>query len=70
VRGQSAAWTPAELPAAEIMRVTLLEMVLRLVGRTRTENRAESKKQEFLIAELNHRIRNILSLIRGLTFEL
>jgi light-regulated signal transduction histidine kinase (bacteriophytochrome)/CheY-like chemotaxis protein len=69
VRGQSVAWTPAELSAAEIMRVTLLEMVLRLVDKTGMENLVVSQKQELLIAELNHRVRNILSLIRGLVTQ-
>nr|WP_295662732.1 HWE histidine kinase domain-containing protein [Polymorphobacter sp.] len=69
VRGQSAAWTPAELAAAEVMRVTLLEMVLQQAGMTEVENRAASQKQELLIAELNHRVRNILTLIRGLVTQ-
>lgn len=66
VRGQSAAWTPAELAAAEVMRVTLLEIVLQQAGMTKADNQAASQKQELLIAELNHRVRNILTLIRGL----
>ena len=69
VRGQSSAWTPAELAAAEVMRVTLLEMVLQQAGMTEVENRAASQKQELLIAELNHRVRNILTLIRGLVTQ-
>ncbi|GGE22651.1 signal transduction histidine kinase [Polymorphobacter glacialis] len=69
VRGQSAAWTPAELAAAEVMRVTLLEMVLQQAGMTEVENWAASQKQELLIAELNHRVRNILTLIRGLVTQ-
>jgi light-regulated signal transduction histidine kinase (bacteriophytochrome)/CheY-like chemotaxis protein len=69
VRGQSAEWTPAELSAAEIMRTTLLEMVLHIADTTSAESRAATQKQELLIAELNHRVRNILSLIRGLVAQ-
>ena len=69
VRGQSAAWAPAELAAAEAMRVTLLEMVLQLAGMTEIEHEAATQKQELLIAELNHRVRNILGLIRGLVAQ-
>ncbi|WP_419815363.1 HWE histidine kinase domain-containing protein [Glacieibacterium sp.] len=69
VRGQSAIWTPAELIAAENMRVTLIEIILRRAGETETENRATTQKQELLIAELNHRVRNILGLIRGLVAQ-
>lgn len=69
VCGQSAEWTPAELAAAETMRVTLLEMVLHIADTTSAETRAATQKQELLIAELNHRVRNILGLIRGLVAQ-
>ena len=69
VRGRSAPWTPAELAAAEMIRVTMLEIVLQKAGETATENRAATQKQELLIAELNHRVRNILGLIRGLVAQ-
>ena len=69
VRGQSASWTTTELAAAEMMRITLLEIVLQHAGMTETENRAVTQKQELLIAELNHRVRNILGLIRSLVAQ-
>ncbi len=69
VRGRSAPWTQAELSAAEAMRVTVLETVLQIAGRTEAESRAATQKQELLIAELNHRVRNILGLIRGLVAQ-
>jgi two-component sensor histidine kinase/CheY-like chemotaxis protein len=40
--------------------------VLRLSDDAQEERRRFSERQELLIAELNHRVRNILSLIRGL----
>ena len=66
VRGQSAPWTEPELRAADALRVTLLEVVLRLADVADRERDAATKRQDLLIAELNHRVRNILSLIRGL----
>lgn len=69
VRGKSMIWTTAELAAAEMMRVTLLEIVLQNAGMSATEGRATTQKQELLIAELNHRVRNILGLIRGLVAQ-
>jgi two-component sensor histidine kinase len=69
VRGQSNLWSPAELAAAEMMRVTLIEIVLQHAGITEDENLAATQKQELLIAELNHRVRNILGLIRGLVAQ-
>ncbi len=69
MRGHSSAWTEAELRAAEVLRVTLLEAVLHLSGMSEKESRAATLKQELLIAELNHRVRNILGLIRGLVAQ-
>jgi light-regulated signal transduction histidine kinase (bacteriophytochrome) len=64
--GKSTQWTDAELRAAEALQVTVLEVVLRLISATETERKAASQTQDLLIAELNHRVRNILGLIRGL----
>lgn len=69
VAGHSAPWTEPELRAAESLRVTLLEVVLQLTGVTEKESRAAMQKQELLVAELNHRVRNILALIRGLVAQ-
>ena len=65
-RGQSAPWSEAELRASEVLRVALLEVMLHLTGLTERESRAATLKQELLVAELNHRVRNILGLIRSL----
>ncbi|MBD0273881.1 MAG: GAF domain-containing protein, partial [Acetobacteraceae bacterium] len=66
VRGRCAPWTAPELRAAESLRVTLLEVVVRLTGAAAEQRRASHERQELLIAELNHRVRNILALIRAL----
>jgi len=48
------------------MRVSLLEIVFRLTDLADEERQRANQRQELLIAELNHRVRNILGLIRGL----
>ena len=66
VRQQSLPWNDIELRIADSLRITLLEVVLRLTEKVDTTQRASQQKQELLIAELNHRVRNILSLVKGL----
>jgi len=66
VRGRSELFSNVELRVAEMLRASLIEVVLRLSDDAQEERRRFSERQELLIAELNHRVRNILSLIRGL----
>nr|WP_246359719.1 HWE histidine kinase domain-containing protein [Stakelama sediminis] len=66
VRGRSQPFTNAELRVAEMLRVSLIEVVLRMSDEAQEERARAAERQELLIAELNHRVRNILSLIRGL----
>ena len=66
VRGQSIAWRPAELQIAETLRISLLEVILRRADIVNNERRAAQESQAILIAELNHRVKNILALIRSL----
>jgi light-regulated signal transduction histidine kinase (bacteriophytochrome) len=66
VIGRSKPFTPSEVRVAETLRATLIEVVLRLSDEANSERREAFSRQELLIAELNHRVRNILSLIRGL----
>ena len=66
VRGQSIAWRPAEVQIAETLRISLLEVILRRADIVNGERRAAQESQAILIAELNHRVKNILALIRSL----
>jgi light-regulated signal transduction histidine kinase (bacteriophytochrome)/CheY-like chemotaxis protein len=66
VRNSCVAWTSGERRAAEALRITLLEVILRLSDASLKERAKAQKSQELLIAELNHRVRNILNLIKGL----
>lgn len=65
VEGRSQKFESAEVRVAETIRATLIEVVLRLADEASVERQAATERQELLIAELNHRVRNILSLIRG-----
>lgn len=65
VSGQSVPWQGVDVRIAESLRVSLLEVILRLSDITESERRRAQERQELLIAELNHRVRNILGLIRG-----
>ncbi len=67
--GFSRPWTLEETSAAESLRVTLLEVVLRLSDAANQEREQAGQQQDMLIAELNHRVRNILNLIRGLVSQ-
>jgi light-regulated signal transduction histidine kinase (bacteriophytochrome) len=66
VEGRSKPFTAAEMRVAETLRATLIEVVLRLADEASAERHQASARQELLIAELNHRVRNILGVIRGL----
>jgi light-regulated signal transduction histidine kinase (bacteriophytochrome)/CheY-like chemotaxis protein len=66
VHGESDPWSDVDIQIADSLRITLLEIVLRLTDQADLERRTSQQKQELLIAELNHRVRNILSLVKGL----
>ena len=66
VRGRSQPFTAAEKRVADTIRVTLIEVILRLADEASAVRQQANERQEILIAELNHRVRNILSLISGL----
>jgi light-regulated signal transduction histidine kinase (bacteriophytochrome) len=69
VRGQSAPWSAVDLRIAEGLKITLLEVILQLADLAARERRSAQERQELMIAELNHRVRNILSLVRGLVAQ-
>lgn len=69
VHGRSAEWTLEEIQTAESLRITLLEVILRLTDEAVQERSRAQEQQDLLIAELNHRVRNILNLIRSLVSQ-
>ena len=66
VIGQSEPWSDHDHHAAQQLRTLLLEVLLRISDETGEEQRRSHERQETLISELNHRMRNILNLMRGL----
>lgn len=66
VEGKSKPFTTPEVRIAETLRATLIEVVLRLADEATAQRHQANARQELLIAELNHRVRNILGVIRGL----
>ena len=66
VEGKSKPFTASQMRVAETLRATLIEVVLRLADEAAAERHQANSRQELLIAELNHRVRNILGVIRGL----
>ncbi|MBC8128969.1 MAG: response regulator, partial [Rhizobiaceae bacterium] len=69
VRGRSNPWSEADCRAAEALRVSVLEVLLRFSEETDRQRLRASQRQELLIAELNHRVRNILGLMRALVAQ-
>eukprot|EP01037_Dinobryon_pediforme_P001844 gene1844-1874_t len=69
VEGHSEPWQPRELRAAEALRLTLVEIVLRLSDMAQADRISAQHRQEVLIAELNHRVRNLLGLVRGIVIQ-
>ena len=69
VQGKCAPWTKRELRAAKSLRLTLLEVALRMSDIAEADDLGGRHRQEMLIAELNHRVRNLLGLVRGLIIQ-
>ena len=69
VRGHCRAWGTGDLRAAEVLRVTLLELALRQSTERGGRDQLRSQRQEVLIAELNHRLRNVFGLVTGLVHQ-
>ena len=66
VRNHALPFDDSDRRVAETVRAALIEVILRLSDAAPSEARHAIDRQEVLIAELNHRVRNILALIRGL----
>ncbi|MBK1658812.1 HWE histidine kinase domain-containing protein [Paracraurococcus ruber] len=66
VRGRSHPWRAVELEAARTFRVSLLEVVLRRLDEVARERAKARERQDFLMAELDHRVKNTLANIQAL----
>ena len=66
VEGRSLPWRRGELEMAETLRIALLDVILRRANLVDRERRAAQETQLLLVAELNHRVKNVLAVIRSL----
>jgi len=69
IDGHSEEWSDDDLTIADNLRTTLLEVILRMTDEVASERKRAREQQDLLIAELNHRVRNILNLIRALVSQ-
>lgn len=69
VRNRSEPWSANELRTADTLRGTLLEVLLKVSDEANKVRKRAEERQELLVAELNHRVRNILNLIQSLTTQ-
>ena len=60
------AWSPVEIEAAHALRSLVLGLRLRRMGSNDEGRRALLRRQETVITELNHRIKNLLALFQSL----
>ena len=66
VTGCSQPWTSAETEMAEVLRISLLDVMLRRANLIDRERQIAQESQLLLVAELNHRVKNVLAVIRSL----
>ena len=66
VREHSLPWRRAELDLAETLRISLLDVMLRRADLIDRERRIAQESQLLIVAELNHRVKNVLAVIRSL----
>jgi two-component system, chemotaxis family, sensor kinase Cph1 len=63
---RSRPWLPAEIEAATALRMVLLDVVLRQMAKAAAEREKASRQQDLLMAELDHRVKNMLATIQAL----
>ncbi|WP_018265923.1 HWE histidine kinase domain-containing protein [Methylosinus sp. LW4] len=66
VRLQSRAWSDTEIEIARSLRSAILEVFVHALDLAVRERQAAQARQDFLMAELEHRVKNTLSVIQSL----
>ena len=69
VLGRSVQWTRADKDAAFDLRISLLHVVLRRIKAAARERKAASDRDQLLMAELDHRVKNTLANIQALVVQ-
>ena len=69
VVGRSVQWTRADKDAAFDLRISLLHVVLRRIKAAARERKAAFDRDQLLMAELDHRVKNTLANIQALVVQ-
>jgi light-regulated signal transduction histidine kinase (bacteriophytochrome)/CheY-like chemotaxis protein len=69
VQGRCLPWTPADLDAAFDLRVSLLHVVLRRINAAALERKESAERNQLLMAELDHRVKNTIANIQALVVQ-
>lgn len=69
VRGRALPWTQAEYDAAFDLRVSLLQVVLKRIDAANHERAKAYERDQLLMAELDHRVKNTLANIQALVTQ-
>jgi len=66
IRGRCLQWNPADVDAAYDLRISLLHVVLRRINAVADERRRTADRDQLLMAELDHRVKNTIASIQAL----
>jgi light-regulated signal transduction histidine kinase (bacteriophytochrome) len=69
VKGQSKPWTDADCAVADSIRTYLRDVVLRYSEATAEERARQDKWRRMLNDELNHRVKNIIALVKSIALQ-
>lgn len=69
LRGRCLAWSQADQEAAFDLRVSLLHVVLRRINVAAGERRRAAERDQLLMAELDHRVKNTIANIQALVVQ-
>ena len=69
VAGRSAQWTAADRDAGFDLRISLLHVVLRRISEAAHERKKVAERDQLLMAELDHRVKNTLANIQALVVQ-
>ncbi len=69
VRGRGLPWSPSDLDAARDLRTSLLNVVLRRITEAARERKIAAERDQLLMAELDHRVKNTLANIEALVMQ-
>jgi light-regulated signal transduction histidine kinase (bacteriophytochrome) len=66
VKGKSREWKDVEIEAAHALRLSILEVVLNRIDQVARERARHAERQNILVSELDHRVKNVMANIQAL----